>query len=70
MSRSTCFFTESIGVTRGKGKFYLRRDIPDLRGLQRLNVNHHGKVPAYSSVCILLYEEYSIPVLEIDCRNI
>ena len=43
---------------KGEGKFYLRRDIP-VRGLRVLNVNHHGKVPACSSVYIYYYTRNS-----------
>jgi hypothetical protein len=42
----------------------LRRDIPFLHGLQQLNENQHGKVPACSSVYILLYEKCPVFVLE------
>ena len=48
----------------GREKSYLRRDIPVFRGLQYLNENDHGKVPACSSVYILLYEEWQVFVLE------
>lgn len=57
-------------VTKGKGNMYLRRHIPALRGLQSLKKDHHGKVPAYSSVYILLYEKQAVYVLEIGCRSI
>jgi hypothetical protein len=52
------------GCDSGEGKLYLRRDIPVLRGLRELKVNHHGKVPAYSSVSTVLYEEWAVFVLE------
>ncbi len=57
------------GSDSGKGNIYLRRDIPALRGLRTLNENHHGKVPAYSSVYMLLYEEYPVSVLENCYKN-
>lgn len=58
------------GSDRGEGKLYLRRDIPVLRGLRELNANHHGKVPAYSSVYILLYEDWQVFVSESCFKNI
>jgi hypothetical protein len=57
-------------VTGERENLYLRRDIPDLRGLHRLNAYHHGKVPAYSSVYILLYEEWTVFVLETYLKTI